>query len=379
MKQTIEDILQTLTSAGNFRVIPSDASRAGRVDLSSNDYLGISERQDLRDEFFSSTNVAELVMSASASRLLARRQNCFTKLEDTIAVAYGCDRSALIFNSGYHANVGLISAFASTGLYVLADKLVHASIIDGIKLSGLPFARFRHNDISHLDALARKASADGKALLIIAESVYSMDGDKADVEGLIEVKRRYAGSMLYIDEAHAVGVEGPCGLGLSKASRGFDDVDIVVGTFGKALASVGAYAVLKPHVRDFMVNKARSLIFSTALPPINVEWSRFIFNRALEMDAERLRLKKLGLSLAAELQTLGVEVHASHILPLVVGDPAGAVELSSKLRDSGYDVLPVRVPTVPPGTDRLRFSLSAALPFDAISSLGYTLRSIYGK
>lgn len=353
------DISQTLSQLreqGNFRTIPSETP-GDVVDLSSNDYLGLVARADLRGEFFGSLDPADALMSASASRLLGARQREFNSLERTLASAYG--RPALMFNSGYHANVGLVQALAGRRTLILADRLVHASIIDGIRLSGADFLRFRHNDFDHLLDLARAKANDYDTLLVIVESVYSMDGDRADIDRLVDVKRSLTDGrvILYVDEAHAVGVEGPAGLGLVAASSSPDSVDIVVGTLGKALASVGAFAIMSPMLRDFMVNKARSLIFSTALPPLCAAWSEFIFRRSLAMDDERRRL-------AAMSARLGAIVGAGspgHIRPLVVGDPRRAVSLSQALLARGFKVLPIRTPTVPPGTERLRFSLSAAV------------------
>ncbi|MBD5234091.1 MAG: 8-amino-7-oxononanoate synthase [Bacteroidales bacterium] len=367
MSATINNILSGLTESGNLRQIPQQDA-TGNLDLSSNDYLGIASNCRLQEEFLSTLHPDEFIMSASASRLLARRQSAFSLFESCLREAY--HRPALLFNSGYHANTGLISALAPTGMHIIADKLVHASIIDGIKLSGLTFDRFRHNDLAHLDRLLAKACAGGKTPLIVVESVYSMDGDRADIWGIAEIKKRYPGAMLYVDEAHAVGVCGEAGLGLAYSSGCFDDVDIVVGTLGKALASSGAYAVLSDELYSYMVNKARSLIFSTAIPPISALWSTFIFRRAMTMDSERARLVELGRLLSKELAAVGAEAAPSHIQPLIVGDPKRAVALSQALAAEGFDVLPIRTPTVPPGTDRLRFSLSAAIEPEKIQSLG---------
>lgn len=374
MNQIIDNILDGLAASGNLRQFPAEDTAAHCVDLSSNDYLGIASNTRLQEEFLSSVDFGRMQLTSSASRLLSHSQQSYMLLEVTLSEAYGCGKQTLLFNSGYHANVGIVSAFAGTKAYILADKLVHASIIDGIKLSGLPFARFRHNDYTHLDRLAAKAFGEGYKLIIIAESIYSMDGDSSDIDALVDIKKRYPGSLLYIDEAHGVGVEGPAGLGLCKASACFEDVDIVIGTLGKALASSGAFAISSPAMRNFMINKSRSLIFSTAIAPINVLWSRFTFTHALGMDTERQHLKMLGKTLANELRTVGGSSKASHIQPLIVGEPRRAVELSGKLREEGFDVLPIRTPTVPPGTDRLRFSLSAALNLDDISRLGNALR-----
>lgn len=253
-------------------------------------------------------------------------------------------------------------AIARRGYFIVADKLVHASIIDGIRLSGAPFARFRHNDTAHAARLAEKAAADGLKPIFIIESVYSMDGDSAPVGEFAALKRRFEGALLYVDEAHAIGTVGDAGRGLA---FGIGDVDITVGTFGKALASAGAFALCSPTMKQYLVNTCRSLIFSTALPPLNIAWSRHTLAKALTMDSERAHLRDLGLCLAGITHCS----HSGHIQPLVVGDPVEAVALSHKLRDAGFDVLPIRTPTVPPGTERLRFSLSANIDISDLNRL----------
>lgn len=365
----IEKTLDELSASGNLRAIPGDTP-AGLVDLSSNDYLGLAVRDDLRDAFLDECGGRLPLMTSSASRLLAGSQSSYDRFESLLRDLYGAP--ALTFNSGYHANTGLVSSLADRSTLIVADRLVHASIIDGIKLSGAPFVRFRHNDYDHLEKILADKGRDYSDILIIAESVYSMDGDSADIGRLVDIKRSTPGAMLYIDEAHAVGVEGRHGLGMVEDAGLVGDVDVIVGTLGKALASVGAYAVVSPLIRRFVVNKARSLIFSTALPPANMLWSAFIMERVPSMTAERDRLRSLGRRLAAILRL----DRSSHIAPLVVGNPRDAVALSARLADEGFKVLPIRVPTVPPGTDRLRFSLSAALDLHALDRLEKTLERL---
>ena len=356
MQTIIEQTLGDLAASGNLRLIPDDATTSGRIDFSSNDYLGIATRADLRQEFFSAHDPRDLLMSASASRLLARTQTAFDDFENSLRDAYG--RSALIFNSGYHANAGLVSALAS--------------IIDGIKLSGAPFERFRHNDMRHLALLAEKISSQGRKLLIIVESVYSMDGDRAPLREIAEIKRKHDGALLYVDEAHAVGVEGPGGLGLVMAMGDqAADVDVIVGTLGKALGSTGAFAIMDDTFRSWAINRARSFIFSTALPPVTAQWSKFVFEKSLGMDSERSHLKALGNALGRTL----CNGSNSHIQPYMLGDPHAAVEMSKALAADGFDVLPIRTPTVPPGTDRLRLSLSAAMSIDDVEALGRAIKT----
>lgn len=367
MNTTIEEYLKGLKESGNFRHIPSDDTPGNLVDLSCNDYLGLAADKSLKESFLSENDVFSLPFSASASRLLAGCQAPYSRLEKLLADCYG--RTALLFNSGYHANTGIIGALGKLpGLYIVADKLVHASIIDGLKLSGAPFSRFRHNSFIHLHQLIEKARKQGaKHILVVVESVYSMDGDKADIEAVIKLKKNFPEIILYVDEAHAVGAEGPGGLGLVAASSQPAMVDIVVGTFGKALASAGAYAVVSAPVRDFLVNTARSLIFSTALPPLQIAWTEHVFRYMLTLDSARQKLKHLGHILSAILSPESST--DAHIQPLIAGSPERAVRWSQLLREDGFIVLPIRTPTVPPGTDRLRFSLSAAISPESIASL----------
>lgn len=374
MPTTIENSLRQLADTGNLRRIPAADLPDGIIDLSSNDYLGLAAREDLRRGFLDSAGCA-LPFTAAASRLLASVQSPFTGLERTISEAYGNGRGALLFNSGYHANTGLIAPLCDRDTVIVADKLVHASIIDGMKLSGAPFERFRHNDTAHLARILAKIREQGRRPLIIVESVYSMDGDRAPLEEISRLKSELAPeSLLYVDEAHAVGVEGPSGLGLAKDIPG---VDIIVGTFGKALASAGAFAVMSPTLREWMVNKCRSLIFSTALPPFQIAWTEWIFKRAMDMNAERAHLKELSAMLADILHRHGApDATPGHIRPLLTGDPRKAVDLSSALAEEGFNVLPIRTPTVPPGTDRLRFSLSASITKDQLMALDRALDRI---
>ncbi len=352
---TYSETLQSLIKTGNFRSIPA-AGLPGVADFSSNDYLGLAENEPLRRASMEYALERRLPLSASASRLLAAHQEEFILLENTLSDLYE-GRPALVFNSGYHANTGIIGALADKRTLVVADRLVHASIIDGIALSRAEMARFPHNDLSRAAEIIERRGRDFDRVLVVVESVYSMDGDSADIRALAALKSLHPETLLYVDEAHAFGVCGPQGRGLVAEAGCLGAVDVVVGTFGKALASVGAFAVTSPTVRDYLVNKARSLIFSTALPPVNAAFSRLAVEHMLGCDDLRLRLRMLSRRLAA-ITGSGIE---SHIQPYIVGDAARTVALSHALLEGGVKVLPIRTPTVPPGTERLRFSLSAAL------------------
>ncbi len=356
--------LAQLRASGNFRTIP-EPQNTDVMDLSSNDYLGLAQNLELRQSLLEAAAESAPALSASASRLLAAHQEEYQRLESLIGSLYP-GRKALIFNSGYHANTGLVSALADRDTLVLADRLVHASIIDGITLSRAKLIRWRHNDTAHLLQLIEDYQSQYSQILIITESVFSMDGDIAPLDEIARIKKQYANALLYVDEAHAFGVLGPRGLGIAPA-----EADIVVGTFGKALGSVGAFALTNADVRDFLINRARSFIFSTALPPVNILWTRLLVEKMVTMDAERRHLQRLAITLSSliqswvkelDLEELNTPMEPSHIQPLIVGDPKKTVALSHEFLKRGLKVLPIRVPTVPPGTDRLRFSLSAAIP-----------------
>lgn len=369
---SIASTLQALAASSNLRRIPADRRYSAALDLSGNDYLGLAAKEDLRSEFMAQAMRRGYAMSASASRLLGSLQNEFEALEHSICSAYG--RPVLLFNSGYHANTGMIAALGADGrTLVVADRLVHASIIDGIRLGGAPMERFRHNDTGHLLHILQKKAGAYERTLIVAESIYSMDGDRADLHALVEAKEATPGAMLYVDEAHAVGACGPHGLGLVEEAALGGRVDIVLGTMGKALASTGAYAVFgNEELRSFMINKARSLIFSTAMPPICAAWGQFVFERMQAMDAERAHLARLSELL---YKAVGAKGTPSLIAPLMAGSAERALALSTRLERMGYHALPIRTPTVPPGTERLRFSISANMTPEQIDGLRQAIES----
>lgn len=367
------EILSKLRENGNFRSIPGDSCGKGLTDLSSNDYLGLAEDTAMRRAFMTEAMERDLPLTSSASRLLAAGQDEYLRLESLLSELYG-GRAALLHNSGYHANTGLVQALASDGdTLIVADKLVHASIIDGIMLSKAPFERYRHNDYEHLRSILRRKAGDYGRVLIISESVFSMDGDFADIDTLASIRAEHDNALLYIDEAHAFGVCGPDGLGCAATSPSGHLVDVTVGTFGKAAASAGAFSIMSRELRDLAVNRARSLIFSTALPPLNTAWTRYVVERLGDMEPRREKLRRLAKLLK---EAVGGEGEASHIRPLITGDAALATNLSARLLEEGFKVLPIRTPTVPPGTERLRFSLSASTDEAEIIRLANVLKHL---
>ncbi len=377
----LKEILARLRDEGNFREIPLE-TRGEVIDFSTNDYMGVAADKELQERFFADETSKKIPLTSSAARLLAPRQIEYLNLEVVLRLLYDKyrhgDTGALLFNSGYHANTGLVSAIAAKDTFIIADRLVHASIIDGIVLSRAPFERFRHNDMGHLEKLIMRHRGEKPNILVIVESVYSMDGDKADIDALTEIKRRYPEVMLYVDEAHAFGVLGPYGLGLAAASKAPEEIDITVGTFGKAAGSMGAFAITSADMRDFLVNTSRSFIFSTAIPPMQAAWTRFTLGFLLKAERRRAHLQWLSEKLQKVLQKYSpTPVTASHIQPLIIGDSRKAVELSKKLLHIyGIKALPIRKPTVAAGTERLRFSLNARMQGDEIDILDRALADL---
>lgn len=366
------EILDTLDKTGNLRKLPAERREENLIDFSTNDYLGFGSLT-LNDFMVSHPELCQTPLTSSASRLLAATQKEYSHLENCLRSLY--NREALLFNSGYHVNTGIISAICDRSTLILADRLVHASIIDGIILSRAKLIRFKHNDINELQRLLEDNYTKTSRIVVIVESVYSMDGDSPDFEHLIELKKRFPQIILYVDEAHAFGVEGPHGLGMIAASTQPESFDIVVATLGKALASYGAFAIVDENLKNFLINKSRSLIFSTALPPLQAVWSELMINRMIHADNERMLLKEHSKMLYRILSESGhTPTSSSHIQGMIVGDATKALEQSARLREQNFVVLPIRTPTVPAGTERLRFSLSAAMHPNDILKLSEALK-----
>lgn len=331
------------------------------LNLASNDYLGLATDIKLREQFFDETPNSQRWMSSSSSRLLTGNFPEYEQLEASLSQAF-LGRAALLFNSGYHMNIGILPAIADSKTLILADKLVHASIIDGIRLSSAKYVRYRHNDFEHLRQLLHKYHDDEvyARIIVVTESIFSMDGDETDLAALAAIKRQFSKVMLYVDEAHAIGVRGEQGLGCAEQYGVIADVDFLAGTFGKALASVGGYVICHPVIREFLINRMRPLIFSTAQPPICMAWTTFILQKVLQLNAKRRHLNSISESLQQAVLTKGFECpSSSHIVPVIIGDSVKTVAKANFLQDAGFYIMPVRPPTVPQHSSRLRISLTA--------------------
>lgn len=356
----------TETECGE-RLIVRDG--APMLNLSSNDYLGIAQDHSLWKSFLEETPPERLLPSAVSSRLLTGNHPAYTRLERLLTRLY--DRpAALVFNSGYHANSGILPAIADNHTLILADKLIHASLIDGLHLGHAPYIRYRHNDYQHLETLLREKAPLFDTVIVVTESIFSMDGDICDLPRLIALKREFRNVMLYIDEAHAIGVRGQHGLGLCEEYNCIADVDMLVVTFGKAIASVGAALICDREIKEWLVNTMRPFIFTTALPPINVEWTHYILSHLDGMADKRRHLATIAQRVNdAITQERGDTGSRSHIIPYIIGDAAEAQAEAIRMQRQGFYLLPVRPPTVPAGTSRLRISLHAACNDEEIDRL----------
>ncbi len=301
---------------------------------------------------------SEYSFGSASARLLTGTLPVYKELEELLAQLYGKE-GALLYNSGYHANVGISSALCQKGDVVFSDKLNHASIIDGMRLSDGKFFRFPHNDIEALEKLLIRERENYKNAFIITESVFSMDGDISDLAKIVELKKKYDCNLI-IDEAHAFGVFGEKGLGVAETLGVISDVDLIVGTFGKAIGSMGAFVVGSRVLIDFLINKSRSFIFSTALPPVNVAFTKWIIEKKLpQVTSKRTRMLEIANNMGSQ----------SHIIPVVIGENKDTVDLCEVLFHNGYFTLPIRPPTVPVGTSRLRLSLTCEIEEDELQTL----------
>ncbi len=341
----------------------SSASGGMLLSFSSNDYLGLARDQRLKDAAMQAVN--RFGSGATASRLLAGHLKIHEELELDLARMMGSE-AALVFGSGFLANLGVLSALAARGDGVFSDWLNHASLIDGIRLSRADCSRYRHKDLDHLEDLLRKSGATGKKI-IVSESLFSMDGDIAPVRGLAELAERY-GALLIIDEAHAIGVMGSNGGGVCRLPGNEVRPDVVVGTLSKALGGYGGFVACSQSIRKLLINRARSFIFSTGLPPaclgsgreaVSIVASNPEMGRALLEKARWFRglLAQSGLNLPE---------FESHILPVPIGGNEEACHFSELLIGRGLLIRAIRPPTVPVGTSRVRLSMTLSMTDQAL-------------
>ena len=356
--------IETLRKAAQFRTLENPAG----INLYSNDYLGLARDPRLRKATLDAVAAAESVGS-TGSRLLSGNSREWEQLEADFAEFVGTE-AALYFGSGYAANIGLISAMAGRGDVIFSDALNHASLIDGIRLSNAARIIYPHADVSFLRRALHEHRDHPGTKLIVTESVFSMEGDVAPVRQLFELARDYDAELI-VDEAHAIGVFGPQGRGVCAALGLERKAFATVHTCGKALASAGAFVCGSRLVKDYLINRARTFIFSTAMPPYVAGQIRAAVELARDADHARTHLNAIATELRKTLIAAGVDCGASstQIIPIRLGENEAALSMASDLQKAGFAVRAIRPPTVPDGTSRIRFSLTSSLSMDDVRRL----------
>ncbi|OIJ13063.1 8-amino-7-oxononanoate synthase [Anaerobacillus alkalilacustris] len=326
------------------------------LNLASNNYLGLSNDIRLKNAAFMA--IDKYGVGSGASRLMTGNHPLYDKVESRL-IQWKRAEAALVLNSGYTANVGIISALMKRDDIVFSDKLNHASIIDGIVLSRAKLQRYRHRDIYHLEALLMKAPKD-KRKLIVTDTVFSMDGDIADLEGIVRLKEKY-NAMLMVDEAHASGVYGKGGQGYSYHVNLQDKVDIQMGTFSKAFGTYGAYVVAKKWIIDYLINCMRGLIYTTALPPSVLATIERAIEIVEEENEKRIILQQHAQHFRNMLINYGFDTckSESQIVPIIIGENSKTLSFAKRLQEEGIAAIAVRPPTVPDNKARVRFAITA--------------------
>jgi 8-amino-7-oxononanoate synthase len=350
----IEAFLEERRSADRLRQLPSGGPD-GLTDVASNDYLGMRRRPALTEAAIAA--VKDHGAGSGASRLLGGTTPLHAELERMLA-AYSGREAALLFNSGYQLNTSLLPALASRDTRVYMDRLNHNSLYQGAVASRAVFRRYHHADLAHLESLLKADEGDDIRRIIVSEAVFSMDGDVAPIDGLVALAEAYD-AILIIDEAHSIGLFGEQGRGLC---HGRERIDIVIGTFGKAFGTFGAYAACSARIRDYLVNACGGFIYTTALPPAVVGATIGALRILPYLKAERELVFGYADALRSALVARGFDTRgsASPIVPAVIGSDGAALAASRTLKEAGFQAHAVRPPTVEEGTARIRFTVSAA-------------------
>jgi 8-amino-7-oxononanoate synthase len=364
MNERILGQLSQLETRGELRQLEATQG----VDLSSNDYLGLSTDPRMKQAVLEGINSASR-MASTGSRLLSGHDEAWTALEEDFARWVGAE-AALYFTSGYAANMGLLGAILGPDDVVFSDRANHASLIDGIRLSKCRRVVFPHLDLNALEAgLCRNQGSNG-ARIIVVESVYSMEGDRAPLADLATLAARYRAELI-VDEAHGTGVRGPHGGGCVAEAGLAGRVLARVHTCGKALGAAGAFVCGSENLRRLLINRARTFVYGTGLPPYFATQVGAGMKLAAQAETERGHLAELGAFLRRELQKNGFDFGTSdsQIVPVMLGSTSEAVRIAEHLKANGFGVRAIRPPTVPVGTARLRLSLTARLSKETLAGL----------
>jgi 8-amino-7-oxononanoate synthase len=378
MEHYIEQVLEKRKRQGLYRSLVISEAHPGfgfhvngkdYINFSSNDYLSLS---------LSLQNAAEYTnypSGTAGSRLMTGNRALHAELEKKTA-EFKKKPEALVFNSGYQANVGVISSLVEGGDVIFSDKLNHASILDGIRLSGAKFYRFKHNDTAHLKSLLKKYRGEYRHSLIITETVFSMDGDMAPLKDMVRLKKDFD-SLFMVDEAHATGIFGETGSGVAEQMDASGDIDIIMGTYSKALAGFGAYIACSEKMKEYLVNFCRSFIYSTSLPEPIIHLNLRSLERVRDENFRRKRLLENSRFLRHRLKEMGFESGSeTQIIPVIFKQTDKALAAAEELKHRGYWVTAIRPPTVPRGESRIRLSLTYAHDRELLEKFTEDLKEI---
>ena len=371
-KKGLDRYLKTL-----IKIDPIKVKYKNRVllNFSSNDYLGLSQNNIIKRDTIKI--IKKYGIGSGSSRLVSGNFDFHEKIESDLAKKKKSE-AAIIFSTGYLANYSILSTIFSSNIFkknpiVFSDRLNHQCIYEGCKNKKINFFRFRHNDMNHLEYLLKKNKFKQNPKFILSESVFSMDGDFADIAGLVNLKKKY-NSFLFLDEAHATGIYGDNGFGLS--TKFSNDIDCVTGTFSKAFGSFGAYVSCSKNLKSFLINKCSSFIYSTSLP-FSLLASIYSGIKIIQkLKNERKKLIKNSYFLRKNLKKDNFDIGNSqtNIIPIIIGDSKKTILISKKLEKKGFYVVPIRPPSVPPNSSRLRISISSCHSQNNIKKLFNSLK-----
>jgi len=378
----LKEELKKLREAGLLRTLRVlEGAQGNRIRIEgkeyiafcSNDYLGLAASEELIRAARGA--MEKYGFGAGAARLVTGTSREHIDLERQIAAFEGTE-DAIVFSTGYMANIGAITSLVGEGDLVIGDRLNHGSIVDGCRLSRATFRVYAHRDMAQLEWCLKRAKLFGRTL-VVTDTVFSMEGDIAPLGDICELCRKY-GAMLMVDEAHATGVFGERGRGVCEQFGVEGDVDVRMGTLSKAVGSFGGFVAGRKELIDYLRNKARTFILTTAPPPAVCAAAREGLRIIAERPELRERLWRNVESVKAVLRDADVPFMdgGTPIIPIVVGEASRAVEISRMLRDSGILIPPIRPPAVPTGSSRLRLTVSAAHTEEDIEALGRAMRDI---
>lgn len=368
----------TLQSKGKYRQLPK-AILGSFIDFSTNDYLGLSQSEVLFDA--AKLSGAQFGVGSTGSRLLSGNKKIFEDLEKRIAQDKGTE-SALIFNSGFQANVTVLASLLDQSVLgnkpiVFFDKLNHASLYQAVFLSNAELVRYQHNDTDYLSNLLTKFKNDLRPKFIVTETIFGMDGDIAPIEEIFALSKEHE-AFLYLDEAHATGIIGHNGYGLSTNIDLQEIPHLVLGTFSKALGCFGAYVACSNVIKNYLINKCSGFIYSTSLSPMVIGAAAEAWNLVQYLADQRQALFFKAANLRNNLRNLGFDTGNSvtHIVPIILGDENTVMRAKEKLLKQGLVVSAIRPPTVPPGTSRLRIALNVNHTESNLDHLVHALQQI---